>query len=124
MPRAGGESDKLGNRYEGVWTVDALLDVLNGEAMSVTVEPFPKSEALGIEFIKELPDGTREFHSAKRQKPGNVWSLADLTSSNGEARSIIGTCYDFSTIRTKTFVPQRLTVSETFLPTDCMTSNR
>jgi hypothetical protein len=25
MPRAGGESDKLGNRYEGIWTVGQLL---------------------------------------------------------------------------------------------------
>ena len=25
MPRPGGEADKLGNRYEGLWTVDAAL---------------------------------------------------------------------------------------------------
>jgi hypothetical protein len=89
MPRSGGESDKLGDRYEGVWIVDALLDVLNGDAISVTVEPFDAKESRGIEFIKELPDGTREFHSAKRQKIGNIWSLADLTSPNGGTRSII-----------------------------------
>ena len=28
MPRAGGEADKLGNRYEAIWTVDRLLDLL------------------------------------------------------------------------------------------------
>ena len=28
MPRSGGEADKLGNRYEGLWTVDAALTSL------------------------------------------------------------------------------------------------
>lgn len=65
MARAGGEADKLGNRYEAVWTVDSLLDVLVGEAQAFTVEPL--SGELGIEFIKELNNGSREYHSAKRQ---------------------------------------------------------
>lgn len=78
MPRAAGESDKLGNRYEGVWTVDSLLDVLSGEADSLVVESFGE-EARGVEFRKMLPDGSSEFHSAKRQSTGNVWSFADLS---------------------------------------------
>ena len=31
MPRPGGESDKLGNRYEELWTVHNLIEVLGGE---------------------------------------------------------------------------------------------
>lgn len=30
MPRSGGESDKLGNLFEAVWTVNCALDVLLG----------------------------------------------------------------------------------------------
>ena len=31
MPRPGGEADKLGNRYEGLWVVDAALDLIDDE---------------------------------------------------------------------------------------------
>ena len=81
MPLAAGQSDKLGNRYEGVWTVDNLLDVLTGEALSLTVEPVGK-DSHGIEFIKIRADGCQEFHSAKRQTTGNLWSLYDLTEGD------------------------------------------
>ena len=82
MPRPGGESDKLGNRYEGVWTVDGILDVLAGDALSITIEPFGP-DSLGIEFVKEMPNGIREFHSAKRQKTGTSWSLTELNFTRG-----------------------------------------
>lgn len=49
MPRAGGESGKLGNQYESVWTVDALLDVPEGRALSLTAEPFDRGQEVGIE---------------------------------------------------------------------------
>ena len=68
MPRAGGESDKLGNRYEGLWTVYNLLDVLAGDA--VALEPEAYEESKGIEFIKTKRDNSQEFHSVKRQRPG------------------------------------------------------
>ena len=89
MPRTGGESGKLGDRYEAVWTVDSLLDVLIGDAVSVVVEPFKPSESLGIEFKKELVSGT-EFHSAKRQTTGQFWSLAELTRVGENGRSVFG----------------------------------
>ena len=38
MPRAGGEADKLGNRYEAIWTVDTLLDLLAVEIRGNPVE--------------------------------------------------------------------------------------
>jgi len=87
MARRGGESDKLGNRYEGVWTVENLLDVLSGQANSLTVEPLGR-DALGIEFIKEKIDGQKEFHSVKRQTTGAAWTISQLIS--GGPNSILG----------------------------------
>src|SRR4030095_6957885 len=88
MPRPGGESGKLGDRYEAVWTVDSLLDVLTGEATSLIVEPFEKAESLGIEFKKDVA-GRVEFHSAKRQTTDDVWSIAALVRPKSN-RSILG----------------------------------
>lgn len=88
MPRAGGEADKLGNRYEGIWTVDALLSVLCGEAQALSVEPI--EPARGVEFVLRLDGGVQEFHSVKRQTTQMVWSLHQLTSPNTQGRSILG----------------------------------
>ncbi len=89
MPRPGGEADKLGNRYEGLWTVNLLLDLLNGEASEITVEPFG-SDATGVELVLALPDGSREFHSLKRQRAHSEWRLADLCRPSSTGRSILG----------------------------------
>jgi hypothetical protein len=88
MSRAGGEADKLGNRYEGIWTVDALVSVLTGEAQAISVEPI--EPARGVEFVLRLNDGGQEFHSAKRQTTQMVWSLHQLASPNEHGRSILG----------------------------------
>jgi len=63
MPRTGGDSDKLGNRYEGWWTVHNLIDVLAGDA--VALQPEAYEESIGVEFVKVLKDGSNEFHSVK-----------------------------------------------------------
>ena len=88
MPRSGGESEKLGGFYEYAWTVDRLLDLLSGEALSLTIEPFGK-DAIGIEFIKELPNGSTQFHSAKRQTTGSAWTLSKLTELKPSGESIL-----------------------------------
>jgi hypothetical protein len=62
MPRPGGESDKLGNRYESIWTVLQLLDLAAGKTEAIIVEP-SSDEAQGIEFVVISGTGTREFHS-------------------------------------------------------------
>jgi hypothetical protein len=92
MPRAGGESDKLGNRYEGLWTVHNLLDVLDGEAIALEPEPFVESK--GIEFVKTLRDGTKEFHSAKRQRAGEGWRLAHLAQRDENGRSPLADLFE------------------------------
>lgn len=78
-PRRGGESDKIGNRYEGSWTVGCLLDVLAGRLASVRVEPLGDL-GRGVEFIVERADGCGEAHQVKRQVGNaNEWSVAGLT---------------------------------------------
>jgi hypothetical protein len=89
MPRAGGEADKLGNRFEGVRIVGSLLDLLTGDAVALTIEPFG-ADALGIEFIKETTTGLKEFHSVKRQTTGATWTLYDLSTTGTSGRSILG----------------------------------
>jgi len=89
MPRPGGEADKLGNRYEGIWTVAKLLEVASGQSHAITVEPIG-SEALGIEFVTQLSDGSREFHSAKRQRSTGEWSLSALADPRlSQGRSVL-----------------------------------
>ncbi len=70
MPRSGGDAGKLGDFYEGIWTVDSVLDLFSGRALSLQVEPLDEAHAEGVEFIKNLPNGTVEYHSVKRQKIG------------------------------------------------------
>jgi hypothetical protein len=89
MPRAGGESAKLGDDYERIWTVDSLLDLLSDDVISLEPEPVDPEESEGIEFVKRLSDGTLEYHSVKRQKVGSGWSLADLSRPNPSGRSIL-----------------------------------
>ncbi|MFN7766206.1 MAG: hypothetical protein ACK5UC_03260 [Planctomycetaceae bacterium] len=94
MPRAGGESDKLGNRYEALWTVSTLLDLADGRHESILVEPHG-AKSIGIEFIVRSLDGTRNFHSSKRQNAKGEWSLEKLTKSLGQSgRSILGDLFD------------------------------
>jgi tetratricopeptide (TPR) repeat protein len=75
MPLPGGASDKAGNRYELLWTVDRLVDIVLGQATSIRLEP-PGLD--GIEFHYSV-DATVEFHQVKR---GNAsegrWSISRL----------------------------------------------
>ena len=96
MPRSGGEADKFGNLFEAVWTVHAVLDVFDGVFKAITVEPLAE-EAQGIEFYVECNDGSRQFHSVKRQKQGGDWSVADLCRpDSATGRSVLGDLFDRS----------------------------
>jgi hypothetical protein len=78
-PRPGGESDKIGNRYEGAWTIWHLLRVLHGEGESIIVEAIGDL-ADGAEFgYKRAVDGVLEMHQLKRQnRNANSWSVKSL----------------------------------------------
>ncbi len=94
MPPPGDNAGKLGHRYEGIWTIDCLLQLAAGESQSLTVELIDH-EGRGIEFVVRHLDGTREFHSAKRQRSEGEWSLAVLTRPSGTTgRSILKDLFD------------------------------
>ena len=81
MPRPGGESDKFGYRYESLWTIDAALDLIDGEYRDLTVEAVGDEDA-GVEFVRTTRTGDREYHSIKRQHSRDNWTLARLTSKD------------------------------------------
>ncbi|MFB2895075.1 NACHT domain-containing NTPase [Aerosakkonemataceae cyanobacterium BLCC-F50] len=75
MTMAGGVSDKLGNRYEGRWTVFCMVDVMDEKADSISLEPIGID---GIEFFLRR-EGKLEYHQVKRQKSGRGrWTLSSL----------------------------------------------
>lgn len=77
-PRAGGEADKFGGRFEARWTVRWMLDVLAGRAQSIVVEERGE-DGEGIEFTVIDNAGHADSHQVKRQR-GNRhgWSLREL----------------------------------------------
>ncbi|MEU3597213.1 ATP-binding protein [Streptomyces sp. NPDC006798] len=76
-PRPGGEADKLGNRYEGIWTIRHALYVLLGQGESITLEP-DGVLGEGAEFVYRS-NGRTEVHQVKRQnRNANGWSVASL----------------------------------------------
>lgn len=76
MGLAGGIGDKLGNRYEGRWTVRCLARLLADEFVAIELEPY---DGFKIEFRAHRADGGIELHQAKRSAPssGN-WTLGSL----------------------------------------------
>jgi hypothetical protein len=79
MPLKGGAADKYGGRYEGLWTVSCLLDVMSHRADLIRLEP-PGAEGKGVEFWIRKGDIT-EYHQVKRQRGrGRRWTLAALGS--------------------------------------------
>ena len=90
MPRPGGESDKLGNQFEAIWTIHAVIGVFRGKFKSITCEAFG-NESQGVEFHLTNLDDSLQFHSVKRQKTGGDWSVAKLCQADkATGRSILG----------------------------------
>ncbi len=77
MPLPGGATDKFGIRYEGLWTVSCMVEVLEERADSIRLEP-PGEEGEGAEFWLRCGDIT-EYHQVKRQySQSGRWTLAEL----------------------------------------------
>lgn len=73
----GGIADKVGNRYEALWLIRHLLELIDGRAQAITIEPVGEA-GIGVEFAVERNHGT-EWHQAKRQTSGS-WTIARLAS--------------------------------------------
>jgi hypothetical protein len=76
MPLPGGATDKIGNRYEGLWTIDCLIDLIDEKATEIRLEP-PGEEGEGVEFWLQRGD-IREYHQVKRQKSKGEWTIKSL----------------------------------------------
>ena len=63
-PRAGGEADKFGGRFEARWTVRWMLEVLAGRAQSIVAEERLELGE-GIEFTVVGNDGQADSHQVK-----------------------------------------------------------
>jgi hypothetical protein len=75
MPLPGGETDKIGNRYEGRWTVYCIIDVMDEKADSIRLEK-PGEDAFEF-FVSK--NGKLECHQVKRQRSGRGrWTLSAL----------------------------------------------
>ena len=74
MTLPGGPADKLGNRYEKLWTLSEFVRMLRGETETIRIED-PNTEK--AEFV--VTTGSRqESHQAKRSHPNGKWSFAEL----------------------------------------------
>lgn len=73
----GGIADKVGNRYEALWLIRHLLELVDGRARSVTIEPVGET-GIGVEFAVARHDGTH-WHQAKRQTSGS-WTIGRMAS--------------------------------------------
>jgi hypothetical protein len=71
----GGIADKVGNRYEAVWLIRHLVQLIDGRATAITIEALG-DEGVGFEFALDRPTH-REWHQCKRQTGGS-WTINRL----------------------------------------------
>ncbi len=84
MPLAGGPTDKIGNRYEGRWTVQCMIDVLEDKARSIQLE---KAGEDGFEFILRR-ESQSYYHQVKRQNSGlGHWTIGSLENNQTQVLS-------------------------------------
>lgn len=73
----GGIADKIGNRYEAIWLIRYLVQLIDGRASAVTIELLG-ADGVGFEFCIDRPT-QREWHQCKRQTSGS-WTINRLAS--------------------------------------------
>src|ERR1700730_3894602 len=94
MPLPGGPADKFGNSYEGLWTVNSMVEIIAGRALSIRIEPLgPEGE--GVEFWLQRRADKREYHQVKRQHSGDGrWTLPVLNGKRVLAHFRTKLCED------------------------------
>jgi hypothetical protein len=83
----GGPADKLGNRYEKLWAIAELLNMLMGLSDAIRIEDPSVQKA---EFVVSKK-GFREYHQTKRGNQSGKWSLAALAAKDVALIQAIGT---------------------------------
>ncbi len=79
MPLPGGPANKVGNRYENMWTVLNMTEVMDEEAKSIRIEP-PGAEGIAAEFWLQKQE-EREYHQVKLRTSGRGnWTANSLAS--------------------------------------------
>ncbi|WP_416956498.1 AAA family ATPase [Streptomyces sp. Agncl-13] len=75
----GGVADKLGNRYEGWWTIwRGVVPVLRGQYDAIQVEvPGSPGEAVEFRLFGRQPSGPDQVHQCKRSR-ASTWTLNAL----------------------------------------------
>ena len=73
----GGIADKVGNRYEAVWLIRHLVQLIDGRAQAIRIELLGDVGA-GFEFCVDRPTH-REWHQCKRQT-SSAWTINRLAS--------------------------------------------
>jgi hypothetical protein len=90
-PRPGGETDKLGNKYELAWTIRHALYCILDDRRSLTAEDIDPEVGKGSEFTYDTGLVT-ETHQLKRQNGNsNGWTvkaLADLKIFQAAAKHV------------------------------------
>ena len=74
MTLPGEPANKLGNRYEKLWTLSEFVRMLRGSTEAIRVEDPDVEKA---EFVV-MAGSRRELHQVKRSHPNGKWSLAAL----------------------------------------------
>jgi hypothetical protein len=90
----GGAASKLGDRYEGWWTLFRVADVLKGQATKLRLEP-PAAGGAGIEFWMDEA-GVRWCEQVKDAQ--HTWSLHRLIM-DGVLPSVVGHLADGHSMR-------------------------
>ena len=97
--------------YEATWTVESVLDLLEGTVDTLHLEP-QGEDSRGVEFYRALQSGAHEYHSVKRQAPsrGSAWTPYELNHADPRTgRSILGDLFghlDRSDMARAVFVSQ------------------
>lgn len=76
----GGRADKIGNRYEDLFTIKFLLKLIEEEVSSITIEPVGDEEE-GVDLWVKNKDGSRECYQCKGRNASNEnWRMGDLAA--------------------------------------------
>lgn len=79
----GGRGDKLGNRYEIIWVVKKLIEVIDEKIDYIILEPINDIEEEGIDVSIGKKDGTQEHQQCKARNGWlEKWNFSDLNSKN------------------------------------------